>query len=96
MSIIYLAIFVWLTVTNVTGFMLMAKDKAESKKKRPQRISEKTLLKWALLGGVAGVYGGMEYCRHKTKHQDFRMKLWLIFTLYLTAAVLIIGIIITH
>ena len=66
-----LYIFIWMAVVSVIGFILMGVDKAKAKK-GAWRISEKTLLGTALLGGGAGVWLGMEVFRHKTKHWYFK------------------------
>ena len=49
----------------------MGVDKAKAKK-GAWRISEKTLLGTAFLGGGAGVWLGMEIFHHKTKHWYFK------------------------
>lgn len=39
------------------------------------RISEATLLTWALLGGTLGAYAGRQAFRHKTRKQPFSSQL---------------------
>lgn len=55
---------------NIVGFLTMGIDKS-SAKRHELRISEKTLLTVAALGGAAGSWIGMEFFRHKTKHAKF-------------------------
>jgi len=55
---------------NAVGFLLMGADKYKAKKKL-WRIPEKMLFLVALLGGAVGVYAGMLFFRHKTKHWYF-------------------------
>ncbi|HOP99820.1 MAG TPA: DUF1294 domain-containing protein [Acetivibrio clariflavus] len=55
---------------NVVGFLMMGIDKYKAKKKL-WRIPEKVLLLTALFGGAVGVYAGMLFFRHKTKHWYF-------------------------
>jgi uncharacterized membrane protein YsdA (DUF1294 family) len=57
-------------VINVVGFLLMGIDKYKAKK-RIWRIPEKVLFLPAILGGAIGVYAGMLFFRHKTKHWYF-------------------------
>lgn len=57
-------------VINVVGFLLMGIDKYKAKK-RLWRIPEKVLFLPAILGGAIGVYAGMLFFRHKTKHWYF-------------------------
>ena len=42
------------------------------------RISEATLLTWALLGGTLGAYAGRQAFRHKTRKQPFSSQLHFI------------------
>lgn len=39
--------------------------------KQKSRVSEKFLLQIALIGGSVGIYIGMKFYRHKTKHSAF-------------------------
>ncbi|XOU69537.1 DUF1294 domain-containing protein [Sphingomonas sp. VDB2] len=43
-----------------------------------RRLSERTLLLWALAGGSAGALVGRRLFRHKTRKQPFSTLLWLI------------------
>ncbi len=50
--------------------MIMGVDKRRAKKKG-QRIPEKTLWLFIVIGGSLGSYFGMKKFRHKTKHTQF-------------------------
>jgi len=60
----------YIVIINIIGFFTMLIDKrlAISGKRR---ISEKTLLIIAAIGGSLGSYAGMYLFRHKTKHKKF-------------------------
>lgn len=60
----------WLIAANLIAFVLMILDKkfAES---GARRISESTLLGWALLGGAPGTFIASRLIRHKTRKQPF-------------------------
>lgn len=65
-------IFIYIVFTNILLFTLMAIDKQKAKL-RQWRISEKTLLILALIGGSIGGILGMYTFRHKTKHLKFTL-----------------------
>lgn len=60
-------------VINLIGLLIMKIDKSASKRKNASRISEKTLLFIALIGGSIGSIVGMYLFRHKTKKLKFRL-----------------------
>lgn len=62
----------WLYVggVNLITFIFMGIDKQKAKK-RAWRIPERTLWGLAIIGGAFGVWLGMRYFRHKTKHRSF-------------------------
>ncbi len=64
-------VFAVLAATNLFSFALYGIDKWKAKR-AAWRISESTLLLFALLGPV-GALLGMELFRHKTKHAKFRI-----------------------
>ena len=68
---INLIIFICIAFMNIVGFILMGVDKAKAKR-GVWRIPEKTLLGTAILGGGAGVWLGMKFFHHKTKHWYFK------------------------
>ncbi|TWI57012.1 DUF1294 domain-containing protein [Halalkalibacter nanhaiisediminis] len=57
-------------VINVIGFGMMGVDKQRAKKGE-WRISERTLFLLVFAGGAVGIYIGMKWFRHKTKHASF-------------------------
>ena len=63
-------ILYWLIAANGIAFILMVLDKhrAETGKRR---ISESTLLGWAMIGGAIGTYAAARMVRHKTRKQPF-------------------------
>lgn len=63
-------IFYYLFV-NILTFILYGMDKRKARR-HEWRISERTLLTFAFLGGGIGAYLGMVIFRHKTKHRSFR------------------------
>ena len=67
-------LLIWLALINPVGYLLMAADKKRARENR-WRISERTLLLTAALGGAAGVALGMLEFRHKTRHTAFALGL---------------------
>jgi uncharacterized membrane protein YsdA (DUF1294 family) len=57
---------------NIIGFIIMGMDKYKARKKL-WRIPEKTFFIVAVFGGAVGVYAGMLFFRHKTKHWYFML-----------------------
>ena len=62
----------YLLLINAAAFVLMLVDKVKAKKNR-WRISERTLILSAALGGSVGALLGMYTFRHKTKHIKFTL-----------------------
>ena len=77
MDRIKIYVLLYMAIISIIGFILMGIDKAKAKK-GAWRISEKTLLGTALLGGGAGIWLGMKVFRHKTKHLHFKFGVPLI------------------
>lgn len=75
MALIYIAF------VNIAAFLLYGVDKKRARK-RQWRISEKTLLGVAAMGGSLGALLGMYCFRHKTKHWRFRILLPLFLLLH--------------
>lgn len=61
----------YLIIMNVSGFVMMGRDKKLARSKG-RRIPEKTLFWLAAIGGAVGVGAGMRTFRHKTKHASFQ------------------------
>jgi uncharacterized membrane protein YsdA (DUF1294 family) len=59
-----------LIAINLIAFALFGIDKARAERGR-WRISEGTLLGWALIGGTPGAYAGRALFRHKTRKPGF-------------------------
>lgn len=62
----------YLLLINAAAFVLMLVDKVKAKKNR-WRISERTLMLSAALGGSVGSLLGMYTFRHKTRHIKFTL-----------------------
>lgn len=75
-------LFFVLLIWNFIVFILFGVDKYKAKKGH-WRVSEKYLLRCALLFGSVGAFLGMKVFRHKTLHNKFRIGLPLILLLHL-------------
>lgn len=64
----YIAIY--LIAVNIWAFLLYGADKRRARKSQ-RRISERTLLSLAAIGGSIGAIAGMRYFHHKTQHKKF-------------------------
>ena len=62
---------VYVLAVNLTAFFLYGADKRRAKQGK-WRISERTLLGIAAIGGSVGALFGMHVFRHKTRHWYFR------------------------
>ena len=82
----YKTLFIYLTIINLIGFIVMLTDKSRAIHKE-WRISEKTLLMISVFGGSIGIFAGMHVFRHKTKHLKFTIGVPLIFIIQIIAAV---------
>lgn len=69
---IFTALEVYLIVINIITFALYGIDKKRAIRSA-WRISEKTLLGMAFVGGSVGALLGMMVFHHKTKHLKFRI-----------------------
>ena len=78
----------YIVLINIIAFVLMGVDKRRAKKGL-WRIPEKTLFLVAIVGGSIGSLCGMEYFRHKTKHNSFKLGIPLILGVHLVAFVII-------
>ncbi len=78
----------WL-ILSMISFIQFVLDKRRAIKGR-WRISERTLLLTALLGGAPGALAGMYLVRHKTRHWYFRWGIPL-FVLLQLALILYLG-----
>jgi uncharacterized membrane protein YsdA (DUF1294 family) len=91
MTLLILAIVVtYLLAINFVAFAAFGFDKIRAEAGQ-WRISEGTLLFWALLGGTVGAFAGRSLFRHKTRKESFSNQLYSIAILQLAALVLIGG-----
>ncbi len=72
-----LAIASYAIAVNLGGFLAFAWDKHRARLGL-WRVSERTLLTLALVGGTVGVIFGQQLLRHKTRKEPFRTYLLLI------------------
>ena len=82
-------VFIYLSVINALGFLLMLVDKWKARTNR-WRIPEATLMTVAALGGSIGSLAGMYLVRHKTQHLKFTLGIPLILAAQVVAAVWIV------
>lgn len=75
-------ILLYLIVINAAAFALMLTDKLKAKQNL-WRISERTLMTVAILGGSIGALAGMYIFRHKTRHPKFTVGIPVILALQL-------------
>ena len=68
---------IYFILINVVTFFLFGIDKWKAKKGR-WRISEATLLIFAIIGGSIGAWLGMKTWHHKTMHKKFKYGIPLI------------------
>lgn len=77
----------WLVAINLTAFMVYGADKTMAEGRRV-RVPEKVLLLLALLFGSLGAWLGMQFFRHKTAKQSFKIQFWL--AVFLQAALVLL------
>lgn len=73
-----------LLLVNLIAFTLFGMDKRRARMGL-RRLSERSLLLWALAGGTAGAFLGRHVFRHKTRKQPFSALLWSIAVAQMTA-----------
>lgn len=73
-------LIIYVIVVNVAAFLMYGIDKWNARKGL-WRISEKTLLGIAAVGGSVGAYAAMQMFRHKTKKPKFYIGVPLIFAI---------------
>lgn len=84
------AILIYLAIINVVGFAMMGLDKGLAKAHR-RRISERTLLMIALVGGALGSLLGMMVFHHKTKHPKFFISIPIMLAVHIGLLVYFLG-----
>lgn len=65
-------LFAALGIWNAIVFLMMGYDKFQARR-GAWRVSERTLLTCAALFGAAGLWLAMQFFRHKTQHNQFRI-----------------------
>lgn len=83
-------VLIALLLLNAAAFAAFGIDKSRARAGE-RRVSEATLLTFALLGGTAGAYAGRRTFRHKTRKQPFSSQLHTITVLQLLAMAGAIG-----
>jgi uncharacterized membrane protein YsdA (DUF1294 family) len=63
---------IYIIVINIAAFIIMGIDKNKARRNK-RRISEKSIFTAAIIGGALGVYLGMRFFHHKTKHLKFTL-----------------------
>lgn len=81
-------LFIYLVCINAVTFFLYGTDKWKAKKGK-RRISEKSLLSAAVLGGSVGGLVGMYTFRHKTRKAKFYLGVPTILALQVALAVFV-------
>ena len=89
MGVLELIAVIYIIVVNVIGFAMCKIDKTKAKKGE-WRIPEKSFFITAALGGAIGVYSGMYFFRHKTKHWYFVVGIPAIFIVEVILAILVL------
>ncbi|QBD75388.1 DUF1294 domain-containing protein [Ktedonosporobacter rubrisoli] len=70
-------VFILLLLLNVLTFAVYGRDK-HAAKKGTWRISERTLLLLALLGGSPAAWLARHYFHHKTSKRSFVIRFWFV------------------
>lgn len=83
-------LLIYLLIINALGFLLMLVDKVKARKNK-WRISERTLMGVAALGGSIGCLTGMYTVRHKTQHLKFTVGIPVILALQAVGAVFLLA-----
>lgn len=78
--------FIYMAAITLVTVIITVYDKYAAKKRPKNRVPEKTLLLFGILGGALGEYITMLAIRHKTKHKKFMLGLPLILILHTVLA----------
>jgi len=81
----------YLVAINLAGLVAMHLDKRRARR-RKRRISENALFTIALMGGEAGIIGGMLAFRHKTRKASFMAAISAIVLVHVVLAIYFLGI----
>jgi len=78
---------IYILVLGIISIIITVYDKIAAKKSM-QRIPEKTLLLFALLGGAGAMLATMKTIRHKTRKKKFMILLPIFFVIHITCITL--------
>ena len=91
MKIFWTTLIIYLVIMNIAAMIMTIIDKRRAMRKHDyNRISERTLLLTALLGGAPLMYLTMLVIRHKTKHKKFMITLPMICIVWVAIIVLLL------
>ena len=76
----------FVAAVNLVAFLLYGWDKRAAQRDQ-RRISERTLILAAALGGLVGAWTGMTVFRHKTRKRSFQLKLVAVTALWIAGGV---------
>lgn len=82
-------ILAYLLIINVIGFLIMLIDKKKARN-GSWRIPEAVLLSVAAAFGAGGVWAGMNFFHHKTRHRNFYLGVPVLFFFELAILALLI------
>ena len=82
-------LLLYLTILNVISFGLYGYDKHCAVTNK-WRVSEFTLLAFALCGGTMGAFIAMQGFHHKTQHKAFQICIPLFLTLHILLLIIIL------
>ena len=80
----------YLLMVNLAAFTAFGADKRRARLDL-RRISERSLLTLAFVGGAAGAYAGQQLFRHKTRKPPFRTLLPALFAIQATVLAVVVG-----
>jgi uncharacterized membrane protein YsdA (DUF1294 family) len=66
------ALLIYLIIVNIAAFAIMGTDKHKAQRNK-WRVSETSIFILGLIGGGTGIFLGMRFFRHKTKHLKFTL-----------------------
>ena len=67
----------YLVAVNIAAYWAFVFDKTKARA-GARRTPERTLLRYALMGGSLGAIAAQQIIRHKTRKEPFRTQLWAI------------------
>lgn len=66
------ALQIYILLVNIAAFLIMGIDKHRAQRNK-WRISESSIFAAGIIGGALGIYFGMSFFHHKTKHLKFTL-----------------------